>query len=139
MALGAVSGSPRTYADDERPREVGQVRSTWEVREQCRHAGGGVDGGKGPGQGKPARAKRVPDTVPDRRAQCARAGTSSSNQGSEGAVHGAPAPQLEPGDAEGGLSSVEASRRAWSRRGDVAELGPGPGKHPSGPVRAAAA
>src|SRR5215469_4487383 len=33
------------------------------------------------GQREPAPAKRVPDTEPERRAQCARAGTSSSKAG----------------------------------------------------------
>ena len=81
MVSRDASGSPRTYADDERPREVGQTRSTCEVSEPGRATGRGGDGGKGPGQRKPATAKRVPDTEPDRRAQCAGAGTSSSKAG----------------------------------------------------------
>ena len=68
MAPGAVSGSPRTHADDERPQEVGQVRSTGEVSEQSRATGGGGDGGKGAGQREPAPAKRAPDTAPAQRA-----------------------------------------------------------------------
>src|SRR5208282_1790809 len=68
---GDASGSLRTHADDERTGEVGQTCSTWEVLEQRRAAGGGGDGGKGSGQREPATAKRVPDTAPDRRAQCA--------------------------------------------------------------------
>ena len=36
MARRAASGSPRTYADDARPRAVGQPRSTGEVPEQRR-------------------------------------------------------------------------------------------------------
>ncbi len=78
QALGDVSGSPRTCADDERTGEVGPTRSTCEVPEQCRATGGGGDGGKGSGQREPEPAKRVPDTVPDRRAQCAGAATSGS-------------------------------------------------------------
>src|SRR5580700_1787415 len=61
----------RPHADDERPRGVGQARSTDEVAEQCRASGGGGDGGKGPGQGEHEPAKRVPDAVPDKRAECA--------------------------------------------------------------------
>src|SRR5688572_5674322 len=96
MGSRDASGSLRTYAGDERPREVGQTRSTCEVPEQRRATGRGGDGGKGPGQRKPATAKRVPDSEPDRRAQCAGAGTSSRKTGQEGAVHGAPAPRLRP-------------------------------------------
>jgi len=76
----AVSRSPRTYADDERATEVGPRRSTAEVSEQSRICGGAGGGGKGAGRREPARAKRAPDTVPGRRAQCARAGTSSSKE-----------------------------------------------------------
>src|SRR6516165_6025596 len=76
-----ASGSLRTHADDERTWEVGQPYSTWEVPEQGRTTGGGGDGGKRTGQREPAPAKRVPDTEPERRAQCARAGTSSSKEG----------------------------------------------------------
>src|SRR5713101_8252186 len=54
------SGSPRTYADDERTQEVGQSHSTSEVSEQGRATGGGGGGGKGTGQGEPAPAKRAP-------------------------------------------------------------------------------
>ena len=76
-----ASGSLRTYADDERTWEVGQIHCTWEVPEQCRATGGGGDGGKGSGQREPATAKRVPDTEPEGRAECAGAGTSSSRKG----------------------------------------------------------
>lgn len=64
MALRDASGSPRTYADDERAREVGQRRSTREVAEQSRAIGRGGDGGKGAGRGEPARAK--PSRAQDR-------------------------------------------------------------------------
>ena len=43
--------------------------------------GGGGGGGKGPGQRESAPAKRVPDTVPGRRAQCVGADTSSGKEG----------------------------------------------------------
>src|SRR6202040_3122607 len=76
--LWDASGSLRTYADDERTWEVGQTHCTWEVLEQRRATGCGGDGGKGSGQREPATAKRVPDTEPEQRAQCAGAGTSSS-------------------------------------------------------------
>jgi hypothetical protein len=46
MEWRAVSGRPRTQADDERAQEVGQSYSTCEVPEQCRASGGGGDGGK---------------------------------------------------------------------------------------------
>src|SRR5713226_7534648 len=75
---GDASGSLRTHADGERTREVGQTSSTCEVPEQGRATGGGGDGGKRSDQREPATAKRVPDTEPDGRAQCAGAGTSSS-------------------------------------------------------------
>src|SRR5207253_705596 len=64
-----VSGSLRTYADDERTWEVGQPGSTGEVPEQRQTIGGGGNGGKGVGQREPATAKRVLDTEPERRAQ----------------------------------------------------------------------
>src|SRR6266851_5033877 len=54
--LQAASGSRRTYVDDERTWEVGQLYSTWEVAEPSRGTGSGGDGGKGAGQGKLARA-----------------------------------------------------------------------------------
>ena len=76
-----ASGSLRTYADEERTREVGQTCSTCEVLEQGWATGGGGDGGKRFDQGESATAKRVPDSEPDRRAQCAAADTSSSKQG----------------------------------------------------------
>src|ERR1700730_12539527 len=72
-----ASGSLRTHADDERTWEVGQTYCTGEVPEQCRATGNGGDGGKRSGQREPAPTKRVPDTEPGRRAQCAGAGTSS--------------------------------------------------------------
>ena len=76
MERQAVSGKSKTYADDERAWEVGQFGSTAEVSEQSRPRGGdGGGGGKGTGQGEPTAAKRAPDTEPERRAQCAGAGT----------------------------------------------------------------
>jgi hypothetical protein len=77
--LWDASRSLRTYADDERTREVGQTCSTCEVLEQSwgpqRQVfvagveswaiGGGGDGGKRFDQGKSATAKRVPDSVPE--------------------------------------------------------------------------
>src|SRR6202041_2120392 len=76
-----ASRSLRTHGDDERTWEVGQPCSAWEVPEQCRTTGGGGDGGKRVGQRERAPTKRVPDTEPDRCAECARAGTSSSRKG----------------------------------------------------------
>ena len=76
-----ASGSRRTYADDERTREVGQPDSTCEAAEQSRGTGSGGGGGKGAGQGELARAQRAPDSEPGKRAQRARAGTSSSKKG----------------------------------------------------------
>src|SRR2546422_11350317 len=86
MARWDASGSPRTHADDERTWEVGQTRGTDEVPEQGRKLGGGGDGGKGSGQREPEPAKRVPDTEPEWRVQCAGAGTTSSTQRQEDAV-----------------------------------------------------
>src|SRR5215469_2540387 len=79
--LQTVSGSQRTYVDDERTWEVGRFCSTCEVAEQCRGTGNGGDGGKRAGQGELARVQRAPDSGPGQHAQRARAGTSSSNEG----------------------------------------------------------
>ena len=84
MAPGSAPGSPREHDGDERPREVGQARSTGEAPEQrprCAAAGGG-GGGKGPGQGEPETSK----TGPGHRAgsdlqQCAGPGTAGSADG----------------------------------------------------------
>ncbi len=62
--LRVASGSRKTHADDERTREVGQVRSTCEVSKQDRATGCGGDGGKGSGQRKSVTATQVPDTAP---------------------------------------------------------------------------
>ena len=48
----AVSGSPRTQADDDQSWEVGQPHSTEEAAKQSASSGGG--GGKEAGQGEPA-------------------------------------------------------------------------------------
>src|SRR5262249_25516405 len=103
MAPREASGSPRTHADDERAKEVGQDGSTDEASEQSRSGGGGGGGGKGSGQREPATAKRAPDPEPGRRAQCAGAGTSSCKKGQGDAVHCAAAPHLRPGHTAGGL------------------------------------
>ena len=119
MTPWAASGSPRTYADDARTREVGQARSTREVPEQRRATGRGGDGGKGSGQREPAPAKPAYRTQGrDWRAQCAGAGTSSSRQGQEDAVHGAPAPRLRPRHAASGLFSSQEEMRlqVWTGR-----------------------
>ena len=134
-----ASGSRRTYADDERTREVGRPRSTGEVAEQSRGTGGGGDGGKGAGQGEPEREQRAPDAEPDQRAKRPRAGTSGSTQGQEAAVHGAPASRLRGRAAAGGLPGTQAGGRAGHRWGDVAALRRGPGSEPPGLVRTAAA
>jgi hypothetical protein len=109
-----ASGTPRGNADDERPREVGQLRSTREAAEQSRGTGRGGGGGKGAGRGETARAKRVPDSGPGRRAKCARAGTTGSSEGKAAAVHGA------PGAADNGCPSC------WCK--------PSPGNRPVGRV-----
>ena len=76
-----VSGSQRTYAEEERTREVGQPHSSYELAEPSRGTGRGGEGGKGAGRGELARAQRAPDSGPGKPAQRARAGTSSSKQG----------------------------------------------------------
>ncbi len=134
----AASGSPRAHADDERAREVGQGRSTCEVAEQGRAIGGGGDGGKGPGQGKLARAQRGPDAEPDSRDQRARAGTSSSHQGQETALHRAPASRLRRRALAAGVSLAEARRGRRHRRRDVAALRRESRGQPRGPLRTAA-
>jgi|SRR6266568_3157901 len=75
-----VSGSLRTQADDEPTGEVGQAYSTGEVLEQGQNSGGGEDGGKGLGPRELGTAKRVPDTEPERRAQCAGTSTGYSKK-----------------------------------------------------------
>src|SRR5438093_130179 len=89
-----ASGSPKTHADDERTREVGQLRTTAEAAEQRRATGRGGGRGKGAGQGEPARTQGAPDPAPDRCAQRARASTSGCTEGQEAAVHRAPASRL---------------------------------------------
>jgi hypothetical protein len=54
-AVWSASGRHRAEADDARPREVGQVRSTKEVPEQGRAIGSGGDGRKAPGRGETSR------------------------------------------------------------------------------------
>src|SRR5262249_50289321 len=90
----SASGSRKADADDARRQEVGQLRNTDEVAERRQTTGRGGDGGKGADQRKLAPAKRVPDTAPVRRAQCAGAGTASGKTGQEDAAHRAPAPCL---------------------------------------------
>src|ERR1700745_3052310 len=91
------------------------------------------------GQREPAPAKRVPDTEPERRAQCARAGTSSSKEGEAVAVHGASAPHLQPRNAAHGLLLVEEGSCVGRGRGDVAALRRGVGEESPGPFRKAEA
>src|ERR1700739_426648 len=79
--LQAVSGSRRTYADDERTREVAQSHSTYEVADPSRGTGRGGEGGKWTDRGELARAQRAPDSGPGKHAQRTRAGTASSEQG----------------------------------------------------------
>src|SRR5262249_18998578 len=80
----------RPYADDERRAEVGRAHCTCEALEQGGAVRCGGGGGKGPGRGEHGRAKRTPDSVPDRRcAQCARPCTTESKTGQKGKVHDA--------------------------------------------------
>src|ERR1700688_1602445 len=79
LATGAVLGSRKAYADDERAREVGRKGSTREVSEQSRTAnGGGRDGGKPSDQGELVSAKHPPDSRPGEDAKRVGAGTSES-------------------------------------------------------------
>ena len=71
MARRVAKGRPRPQSDDERPGDVRQAHSTNEAAEQSRADGRGGGGEKEPGQGERGPAKRAPDTVPDKRAQCA--------------------------------------------------------------------
>ena len=137
MAAAGRVGKSRTHADDERPREVGQAGSTDEVLEQRRATGRGGDGGKRSGQREPAPAKRAPDSEPERRAECAGAGTASGNTGQEAAVHGAPAPHLRHQPTADGLSRPEARGRAGRGWRDVAALRRDVGRPPPRPVRTA--
>ena len=59
--------------------EVGQLHSTEEIAEQRLERVSGGDGGKGVGQGEPVGAKHAPDSEPDKRATCARTGTSGGS------------------------------------------------------------
>jgi hypothetical protein len=127
----------RTYADDERTREVGQSRSTREVPEQRRATGRGGDGGKGSGQRKLAPVQRAPDTEPGRRAQCAGAGTSSGKTGQNAAVHRAPAPYLRHPATPDGVPRAEARCRAGCGWRDVAARRGGAGGTSPGPCRTA--
>ena len=63
---GNASRSLRTYGDDERTQEVGQLRSTNEVCEQTDALGQrGTDGGKAAGQRQCRSVQHVPGSVPD--------------------------------------------------------------------------
>ncbi len=72
--------------------EVGPIRSTDEVAEQCWPCGCGGDGGKGSGQGEHEGAKRAPDSEPGQRAQCAQSCTSKSKGTQRRTVHGTLSP-----------------------------------------------
>ena len=54
VATGSVARIPREHGADARTQEVGPIHSTEEVGEQsgCEETCGGVDGGKGEGQGE---------------------------------------------------------------------------------------
>ncbi|MGH9959651.1 MAG: hypothetical protein ACREBC_21420, partial [Pyrinomonadaceae bacterium] len=61
-----ASRSLRTYVDDERAQEVGQLRSTDEGCEQTDAFGqGGAAGGKAAGQRECGCVQQVPDSAPD--------------------------------------------------------------------------
>ena len=135
MAPRAASGSPRTHADDERAREVGQARSTGKSPNKAgRPAAEGVEG-RGLAKGNPSQQNAPRTQSRDRRAQCAGAGTSGSKKGQEAAVHRAPAPRLRRRAPAGGVPRAEARRGAGRRRRDVAALRRGPGGEPPGPLR----
>ena len=118
-----VSGSVRTYADDERTWEVGQPHSTYEVPEQRRTTGGGGWRGRGLAKGDPRTSKTRPGL---------RAGATRSVRWSgyverqerirRGPVHSASAPHLQPGNTAHGLFPIEEGSRARCGRGDVAAL-----------------
>ena len=139
MVRRAASGSPRTYADDERPWEVGQPRSTREAAEQGRGTGGGGGGGKGAGQREPAPAKHAPDTEPGRRAQCAGAGTAGSKHGTRRCGSRRSCTTSTTSSAAAGLLRAEAGGGAGGGRRDVAALRRGPGGESPGPLRTAEA
>src|SRR6185312_13988784 len=73
-------------------REVRLCRSSWEVGEQGRAIGGGIDGAKGRGQGKCGPANHVPGTEPGKRVTCAGTHTTSGKAKEEGTVHRSPPP-----------------------------------------------
>ena len=130
------SGNAEAVSLDERSREVGQARSTCEAAEQGRAARrrrrwreGGWPRGTRP-------AKRVPDTEPGRRAQCA---GSCARSGSEGTrKRGSPRCCT--------TSTVDRLRAAYRAISPKAAPGvdgvtwaglrAGPGGEPSGPARA---
>src|SRR6266496_2660576 len=136
MAWRVASGSLRTYADDGRAGEVGQAHSTEEGGEQDQGTGSGGTGGKGPGQEEPARARHGSDAEPRAREQCAGAGTASGATREGGEVHGATAPRLCSGHAEGGVLRVGAGRGPWGGRADVAVVRGVLGGKPAGADRA---
>src|SRR5204862_7960310 len=112
----AAAGSLRTYADDERSWEVGQVRSTGEAAERRRAtAGRGGGGGKGPGQGELAREQRVPDPAPGQREQRSGAGTLGCKEGQETEVHGALPPCLRRRTTPGRVLRTQARREHGCR------------------------
>ena len=82
-----ASESPRTHADDARPREVGPPDSTEDAAEQRRGTGCGGSRGKRADQGELARWSRRPDTAPDLCVGWPRASTSGSQADPVAAVH----------------------------------------------------
>ena len=85
--------------------------------------------GRGLAKGNSPEQQRRPGLRAGRDAlRCARAGTSSSKEGSETAVHGAAAPRLRHRPPARGVLRAEAGRRRRHRRGDVAALRRGAGE-----------
>src|SRR5262245_35377319 len=86
-AAWSASGRRRAIADDARTREVRLCRSSWEVGEQGRAIGCGIDGAKGRDQGKCGPANHAPGSEPGKRVTCAGTHTTSSKAKEEGTVH----------------------------------------------------
>ena len=123
----AASGSPRTHADDERPREVGQPRSTDEAAEQRRSDRRRRRWREGGWPREIRREHNAPRTQ-------SRAGVPSALErirqvaatGQEAAVHRAAAPRLRRRPPAGGVLRAEARR---GRRASTARRGSTTGRH----------
>jgi hypothetical protein len=112
-------GEPK--ADDERTREVGPSRSSYEAGEQGGAIRRGAGGAKGWDQGECEPAAHGPDAEPGNRVTGAGAHTSNRKGKEEGTVHSALSP-YQRRTAPGCILRHQAGGSPRRRRGDMAGL-----------------